>query len=43
MAIEGHTDVESCLLGIINFEDSVNEQEMLLGDEIKRPIIDLIK
>lgn len=28
MAIEGHKDVEVVLLGSINFEDSVNEQEI---------------
>lgn len=28
MAIEGHTDAEVCLLGTINFEDSINEQEI---------------
>lgn len=28
MAIEGHKDVEVCLLGTINFEDFINEQEI---------------
>ena len=28
MAIEGHTDEFVCLLGIINFNESINEQEI---------------
>lgn len=28
MAIEGHSDNLICLLGVINFEDSINEQEI---------------
>ena len=28
MAIEGHKDVEVVLLGTINFEDTINEQEL---------------